>query len=195
MDRNTISEIVCKSLDKAFSSLHCKGAGSKEWTKTVKTQLCETGKLKELYTCARDVPESKRNHGEWLYDVCWLKHGDARPGAPSLVDSQLDFLKEAILIVECEWWYESNSEKDNLGDIRDDFQKLLVGRACVRCMIWEDKEQDKSKIAEWLARMVKGYSATAPDDFYLLARYTDEGFQYWHLFGSGTLSRLCATNA
>ena len=185
MDRNTISKIVRKSLNEAFCSLHGKGVRLEKRTKDIKTQLCAEGNSKSFYTCAKDVDNS--NHGEWLYDVCWLKYGNAPSGTTYLVDSKLDFLEEAVLIVECEWWH-TRGRRCNLGDIRDDFQKLLVGRACVRCMIWEDKEQDKSKIAKSLARMVTGYSATDSDDLYLLARYTAEGFQYWHLSGNGTLS-------
>ena len=185
MDRDTISKIVHKSLDEAFASLHGKGAGSEEWTKKIKTRLCADGKSRGFYTCAKEVDNS--DHGEWLYDVCWLKYDDAHLQEACLVDPKLDFLQKAVLIVECEWWHNRKCQ-DNLGDIRDDFQKLLVGRACVRCMIWEDREQDKSKIAKWLAQMVTGYSATDSNDLYLLARYTDEGFQYCLLSGNGTLS-------
>ena len=55
-------------------------------------------------------------------------------------------------------------------------------------MIWEDdKAEDDLTIAEWLVGMMGECLETAPDDFYLLARYTDQGFQYWHVHGNGTV--------
>ncbi len=67
-----------------------------------------------------------------------------------------------------------------MGDIRDDFQKLLVGRARVRCMIWDiaQKPQSDARIAGWLADMVRAYAGSTPDDFYLLAGYTESGFRF-----------------
>lgn len=191
MDREAISCIVRGSLNRAFTDLHGQGVGDTEWTSMVKTRLCESGKGERFYTCARDVVESKRNHGEWLYDVCWLRYGDAHSRATPLVDAWLDYLNEAVLIVESEWWRYGKSEKCNLGDIRDDFQKLLVGRACVRCMIWDDNKKAKndSTVVNWLAGMMSSCVETAPHDFYLLARYTDEGFEYWHLHGNGTVHK------
>ncbi len=164
MNQRTISKLIRDSLDSVFDRLEPQDATTTEWTKAVKTELCEVGNFKGLYTCAKDVDKSKRNHGEWLYDVCWLKY----------VNNQFDFLKEAVLIAECEW------EKAQ-GSIIDDFQKLLVGRARIRCMIWEDnQEQDESFIVDKLVRIIRTCSATAPDDLYLLARYTAGAFQYWH---------------
>ena len=43
------------------------------------------------------------------------------------------------------------------------------------------------EIAEWLVETMSECMETAPDDFYLLARYSDRGFQYWHLQGNGTV--------
>ncbi|MDE0035592.1 MAG: hypothetical protein OXU75_20995 [Deltaproteobacteria bacterium] len=42
-------------------------------------------------------------------------------------------------------------------------------------------------MAEWLVEMMSEWMETAPGDFYLLARYTGRGFQYWHLHGNGTV--------
>ena len=179
MKRRIMSELIRKSLNRVFARL-AQNATAKEKTKAVKTALCVAGNSKGLFTCAKDVEKDKRNHGEWLYDVCWLQYGD-----PKFV-----YLKEAVLIAECQWWGKY-SEKRNLDEIRDDFQKLLVGRARCRCMIWDDnREQDESTSVDCLIRMIRTCSATAPDDFYLLARYTAGGFQYWHVTGKGRKTRL-----
>ena len=160
-------------LDEAFANLHGRGAGPREWIREIKTQLCLAGVAQQppLYVCASGVEGAE--NGEWLYDLCWLRHGGT-----------LDCLNEAVLILECEW---ARAGADP-GRIRDDFQKLLVGRARVRCMIWEDgRGRDDPTVAEWLARMMGDCVETAPDDLYLLARNTAEGFQYWHLCGNGTV--------
>ena len=180
MDRETISGVVRKALNKAFNKLHGQGAGLGEWTCEVKTQLCAAGQRAKLNVCASDVANA--NHKAWLYDVCWLRYGQANLPVEPLVDPWFDNLNEAVLIVESEW--------GNLGDIRDDFQKLLVGRALVRCMIYEDNKGQGDSVVNWLAGMMGSYSATASDDFYLLARYTDDGFEYWHLYGNGTVVRV-----
>ena len=54
-----------------------------------------------LYRCARDVIESQRSHGEWLWDVSWLRYRRRPPRAQALADPELDYLNEAVLIVEC----------------------------------------------------------------------------------------------
>ena len=178
MDRETVSEIVRHSLNEAFSILCGKGASAGEWTREVKTQLYLAGAAQQppLYVCASGVEAA--DHGEWLYDVCWLRYAKRSP----LADPSLDWLNEAVLILECEW---AGADR---GRIRDDFEKLLLGRARVRCLIWEDnKEEDDTEVAEWLVGMMSECLETAPDDFYLLARYTDQGFQCWHLHGNGTV--------
>ena len=186
MDRETISGIVRESLEKAFDELHGQSAGDGEWTYEVKTRLCRAGTKQGLYVCAKDVRDADKDNGEWLYDVCWLRYDEANPPSGTLVDPLLDNLKEVVLIVESEW----AKGGSDLGQIRDDFQKLLVGRARVRCMIWQDTKEQDNTVVNWLAGMMSRYLATASDDFYLLARYTDEGFQYWHLYGNGTVERV-----
>ncbi len=184
VDRETVSEIVRHSLNEAFAALHRQGAGAGEWTKEIKTQLCLAGSSQQppLHVCASGVEAA--DNGEWLYDVCWLRYGEAVPLGEPQAGPGLDCLTEAVLILECEW---SDGGLDR-GRIRDRFQKLLVGRARVRCMIWEDdREEDDPGVAEWLVGMMMERLETAPDDFYLLARHTGRGFQYWHPHGNGTV--------
>ena len=194
MTPRTISKSIQKSLRSVFDALNGTRAGHRKWTQAVKTELCRIGNTKGLYTCARDVIDSQRSHGEWLWDVSWLRYRRRPPrGAQALADPALDYLNEAVLIVECEWWNYNNKKKEdrlNLGDIRDDFQKLLVGRAHVRCMIWDDnRREDDSTVVNWLYGMIREFSATGEDHFYLLARYTAGGFQFWTV-ETGELSEV-----
>ncbi len=79
MDRETVSEIVRHSLNEAFVALHGRGAGAGEWTKEIKTQLCVAGAAQQppLYVCASGIEAA--DNWKWLYDVCWLRYGDANP--------------------------------------------------------------------------------------------------------------------
>ena len=178
MNREATAQIIRESLDRVFDDLHGQDVGDTDWTRKIKTELCDDGNLQNLYTCASSVDNAA--NGEWLYDVCWLRYDWAQDN-----DLDLDCLQEAVLIVECEW-------AQNWEDIRDDFQKLLVGRARVRCMIWEENwnARGEATIAMGLANMVQCYSYSTPDDFYLLARYSPEGFRYWHLLGNGCLIEI-----
>jgi len=123
MDRESVSEVVRHCLDEAFGNLRGKRAGADEWTREIKTQLCLAGAAQQppLRVCASGVEEA--DDGEWLYDVCWLRYGE-----------DPDCLNEVVLILECEW---GGAGADS-GRVRDDFHKLVAGRARVRCMIWKD---------------------------------------------------------
>ncbi|MCY4555694.1 MAG: hypothetical protein OXF79_04805 [Chloroflexi bacterium] len=179
MDREAVSEIVRHSLDEVFANLRRESAGAGEWTKEVKTQLCLAGAAQQPKLHVRAEGVEAADDGEWLHDLCWLRYGEA-PQA----DPWLDCLNEVVLIVECEWG-EAGTDP---GRIRDDFQKLMVGRARVRCMIWEDdKGPADPTVVERLFGMMSDCVETAADDLYLLARYTAQGFQYWHLCGNGTV--------
>lgn len=61
-------------------------------------------------------------------------------------DLGLDCSNEAVLE------YERADAGTTPGRIGDAFHKLMVGRARVRCMIWEDRKgEDDPAIAEWLS--------------------------------------------
>lgn len=113
------------------------------WTKAIKTRLCKLGACKKYYICALGVEwvcdgkpdgdhgcavehekKCKPNHGEWLYDVCWLDWKKKDPPR----------LKQVVLAAECEW--------GNDGDIYDDFEKLVQSRAGLRVMIFTKKNQE-----------------------------------------------------
>ena len=83
-----------------------------------------------LCRCARDVDKANRNHGEWLYDVTWLKYERdlGKRGLDLAVQARVAaaerkrcLLIDSHLVAECEW--------GNLEQIVDDFEKLLLARA------------------------------------------------------------------
>ena len=74
-------EIMC-AVQKGLNSLKLKvdiSARDSEWTKTIKTELCEIGRRFGCKVCARDVNKADRDYGEWLYDVTWLEYEKSGP--------------------------------------------------------------------------------------------------------------------
>ena len=128
---------------------------ARRWTKEIKTKLCEVGNGLGHYTCASNVGEIA-NHGEWLFDVCWLEwNGD---------------LYSVPMVAECEW-----------GDghhIRDDFQKLLVARADIRLLVcdagWFGMEEEAKATAQQICGWVHAFNGTRLGDVYLLVAYERE---------------------
>ncbi len=138
--------------------------GDKPWTVGIKNLLCKIGRDKfGCKVCASGVDNT--DYPEWLYDVTWLEYeGDDGP------------LVDAHLVAECEW--------GNKGAIRDDFEKLLLARAGVRLMIFNGFNKSRSKgVAEWLARKVRKFNGSCPEDTWLLAAWEgsidDWSFRYF----------------
>ena len=183
MNEEEISICIRECLEITFDVLQGTGVGDGEWTTAIKRRFCQAGEDVGFATCGTTSGEAgcPCRFPEWLYDVCWLSYRRGDQGTKLTDSSDLDLLDAAELIVECEW--------GNLGDIRDDFQKLLVGRAKVRCMIW-DRPQDAEMIVNWMSESVQRYAHSSPDDFYLLAAYTNDGFLCWHLRGNGVLVQI-----
>ena len=127
---------------------------SDDWTKVVLTKLCKIGKdfRCEVGADSGKVDIENRNWGEWLYDVTWLEYdADGRVAA-------------APLVAECEW--------GKLEQIIEDFDKLLLARACVRLMIYDGGYGAGSKwIAEQLATRVRKFKNSSAEDSWLLAAW------------------------
>ena len=100
------------------------------------------------------------NGGEWLFDVACLQY-----------DSDA-YHRRVRLISESEW-----SRK--IGDIWDDFEKLLVACADVRVMVFDGTILSgyDDKFEEFSAYIAKSEHTVAGDTF-LLAAWMPDGFEY-----------------
>ena len=94
---------------------------------------------------------------------------------------------DAHLVAECEW--------GNLGDIYDDFEKLLLARSGVRLMVytgWTDYGGPVG-IAKRLARKVGNFNGSCSEDSWLLAGWQSDGsergwsFRYFTIKSDGTI--------
>ena len=164
-----ISESARQALTEVRLSLTKVGSrlsGKKESTKDIKTALCKAGRSLGFRTAAQDVDKTVKDDGEWLFDVVWMTL-DWKPSRQ---------LKRIHLVVE--------SEFGNVGDIADDFEKLLVARSDVRLMVF--KKCNKSKVEEEFNRLEKEareFCQRQSGDYYILAGHDDAKSKFlWREF-------------
>ena len=127
-------------------------SGDEPWTRGLKLELAKRGKSYGFYVCGSKCEDYGR--GEWLYDLVWLKVGN---GTKVITD--------VSLIFESEW-------STNQTYIDNDFQKLLLGRAQHRMMVFEQKH-DVGPVFERLKDQVRNFARSQSGDRYLLL-----GWQY-----------------
>lgn len=146
------------------------------WTQLVLAALCKVGQERfRCYVCTDRRHASKAEHGEWLtYDMMWLEYTSHTRGNPKTSGSLIG----AHLVAECEW----SSTNRSIGDIEDDFSKLLLARAGVRLMVcyewgaqWRhEKIKDARGLADHLAGWIQRFNGARAEDLYLLAVLSGE---------------------
>ena len=151
------------------------GAGNERgaaWTELVMGKLCKIGQRQvRCYVCVSG------SHGAeapgWLYNMTWLEYTAHKVGVEKTTGSLVD----AHLVAECEW-------STKVGDVEDDFSKLMLARAGVRLMIccapwstrgdrnknaWGREITNAEEMADTLAEWVRRFKGTRSEDAYLLA--------------------------
>ena len=159
MDVDEMISEVLNAIDE-IEGMECASQWSNpEWTRRIKTAICEIGHANGYSTCASSV-DFEADHGEWLYDVCWLEYGRNN-------GDQRYRLRRMPLAVESEW--------GDMGAIEDDFSKLLVARASLRAMVcnggWLPDDTEGRATAERLRQWVGEYAGSRVGDTYLLIVY------------------------
>ena len=154
---------------------------TREWTRAVKTELCEIGSRFDYKVGASGV--NNGGFGEWLYDVTWLKYECERDGLKWPATA----LIKVPLVAECEWGVDENLEY-----IIEDFEKLLLARADVRLMIFDGNQEPGSKeTADRLARKIRLFDSTEEGDAWLLAAWEgsnqDWSFRYFTIKANQTV--------
>ena len=129
-----------------------------QWNEGVKQELVRRGRENGYRTCASGIPDDapaacQPDWCEWLYDLVWLDAPD-----------QMFAVNRLPLVAEIEW--------GNEGDVWDDFQKLLVARADVRVMVFDERRG----LVERLTRQIELFTESVAGDRYLLASYVDYRF-------------------
>lgn len=131
-----------------------------KWTKEVMTRLCKVGQDERYQVCVTksDVCVEKDPYrAEWLYDMTWLKFDNRE-------------LIDVSLVLECEWGVFDKPDKDHYhrDNVQYDFQKLLLARADLRCIIFAAQNlQDAEKYVEELIDIVERFQKRKIGDNYL----------------------------
>jgi len=119
---------------------------NKWWTFHIKNSVCALGTRHDFYISAADVDDDNTNNREWLYDVTWSDYGPE--GFPD--DQASRHLRRVYLALE--------SEMGNLGDIFDDFEKLIQSTAPIRVLAFAAPTQTKFDVCcELLKTAAKKY--------------------------------------
>ena len=136
----------------------------KAWTEEIMTRLCNVGQEQDYYVCVSGVSES--NRGEWLYDMTWLQYEGNQ-------------LMDVGLVLECEWGYFSA--------VRADFEKLMLAKADLRCMIfWAANRQEAMDDILRIFDTIKEFQKTKDTDIYLFCVWLeDEAHFYFYNYPNG----------
>ena len=126
--QENLSRAVRAALDAASRKIQVAGAKDRRssdfWTRVSKDEFCLAASNEGCYACSSGSVEAAR-HGEWLYDVSWLRY---RGGFSENAEAR--YFQGVALAVESEW-------KRKRADLLDDFEKLLQSRAELCLMIFE----------------------------------------------------------
>ena len=147
---------IIEELNSFRNSVPDEGLEDSKWTAGVKNALLRAGRHfgYEIYaTINADIlPDKLRREyehpqfGEWLYDV-------------SVCDVAESGRWCMPAVAECEW---GGSER-----IKEDFEKLVVGRASLRVMVYEDHYVEPDAFCRWIDL----HKGNRPGDTYLLFAY------------------------
>ena len=154
---DTLTERIILELNRFRGLVPAEGFGKREWTAGVKNALCGVGRsfrYKYVNTVIDHLllPQELRHeyqppdYGEFIYDL-------------SIQDKDQDGNWSNVVIAECEW-----------GDktyIKEDFEKLVVGRAALRVMVYDNYYATPTDFTKWIDL----HQGNRPGDTYLLVAY------------------------
>lgn len=132
----------------------------RQWTIGIKIELGELGKREGFKVCAAGLI-SRGYEEEWLYDLVWYRY-----------HSRTKYVQEIKLIAESEWSWK-------FSDIKDDFEKLMVGRSAYRLMIFQaSNRKSLDDYADRLIRSILRFRGTETGDRYLFAGWDDTAEEF-----------------
>jgi len=122
-------------------------------TAEIKRGIGKIGRDNGYLACATDFPRPKCQ--EWLYDLIWYRN------------TRDHHLEELIMVLESEW-------SRDLEEILYDFEKLLIAKAPIKVMIFQDHNDDLDTLWAMLAKGIRTFRSPDPGETYLLAAYREE---------------------
>ena len=142
---------IIKVLDQIAAAPDNNDWSDKKWTFQIKTQIARIGKEQKYSVYASQADNV--DGGEWLYDLVWL-------------DYKNDELINAYLLLESECWPK---------EINDDFEKLLLGKAELKVMIFYAKDIKTFKEqVDKMKEKIKNFKHSISGEKYLFSAYVNE---------------------
>lgn len=130
---------------------------------------------------------------EWLFDVIWYRE----PKDENITDLRNEkyFIKKLFLAIECEWggyrYFKKDHpnrkngckhDNDKYGEVKFDFQKLIVSNATYKIMIFQQQGDDNNlkEIDSYINRQLIEYDALVCGSTILCVAYNKDfkGFRY-----------------
>ncbi len=148
-------ELIQTTLENATDDLRKLPYSDDCWTRFIMNLLSKLGQEKGYYVCATKADQANRNRGEWLYDMTWIKYDGTHP-------------IDVGLVLECEWNTGPEEADRKFDKIEYDFQKLLLTRAELRCLIcWPSTRQNAIDTIQSLIDQVQQFQKSECGDNYL----------------------------
>ena len=131
-----------------------------DWTRLIKCKFDKVGTEWKYKVCATGFGPWRR---EWIrYDMMWVE----------MTNEDRDLARVA-LVLESEWLKKSEE------DIEPDFQKLIVARADLRVMIFQQRTLEQVRtVMGTLERQAKAFEQKQKGDRYLLAALSKGNFDF-----------------
>ena len=159
-------ELIKTTLKKAESTINDLPYTDRAWTQEIMTRLCKTGQEHNCHVRVSRVDNA--DGGEWLYDMTWLQYNERRQ------------LSDVKLVLECEW--------DYFRGVCYDFEKLLLAKAHLRCMIfWADNQKQASNYIHKLIDGIQTFQkrgSDKEDKYFFCVWLEDKDCFYFHIYPS-----------
>lgn len=172
------NDLLIKEIKDALESVDFKNSRNSD-TREVKNKLVKLANKNNInvWTLINknediDTNAHLANH-EWLFDLIWYKY-----------DNSHYSLTEIILAMESEWGgrrYKSvNDNKDQYGEVKYDFQKLLVCNSVIKLMVFKmhGKYTELTKLLEYFQERINNSTNTTPKELFLFANYYKDKEKY-----------------
>lgn len=184
-----ISVQIVKALGKNYPNSFLTLSPTQQ-TEHVMDALSRLGKKMGLKSMSHGISKGLENkyngwfkRSEWLYDLHWYEE-----------QKQEKYKQTSLpLVVECEWdWIRENERKkelkkrkpktDKFGEIKWDFQKLLVANADLRVMIFKPRFTEgkflNEKLDQYFTETITGYRNLPSGSKFLFIAFSKKGLWY-----------------
>lgn len=133
------------------------GHSNTKWTTRIKSGIGQIGLEAGLLATASGYPTPKDR--EWLYDLIWFQNSPEK------------HLERLVMALESEW----SRDPD---EILYDFEKLLVARAPLKVMIFQDNGENLDALWQMFEKSMQTYAHHDPTELYVWAAFQETRYAF-----------------